>query len=147
MFLRLKVNGPLGWDDTACGIATIFGVTQSCVTLAAVHEGLGHTQDNLSTEQLDLLFILFWIGNQFYIAAMACATLSISLLICRIAWARHHLVLGYSIAGAIESYRQSEAVRRRSLDDEEEGKERARATIQQTTEVEVYYEKAGPAGN
>ena len=79
----------------------IFGIAQSCVTLAAVRSGLGHEQDKISSEQFNLFFILIWIGNQFYIAAMACAMLSISLLICRIASARHHLVLGYSIAAII----------------------------------------------
>ncbi|KAF7194159.1 hypothetical protein HII31_04515, partial [Pseudocercospora fuligena] len=120
----------------------MFGIAQSCVTFAAVREGLGHEQDKISTEQFDLFFILIWIGNQFYIAAMACAMLSISLLICRIASARHHLVLGYSIAVSA-----AEAARRRSLDDEDEGRERVKAAIQQTTEVEVYYEEAGPAEN
>lgn len=41
----------------------------------------------------------------------------------------------------------AEAARRRSLDDEDEGKERVKAAIQQTTEVEVYYEEVGPIEN
>lgn len=27
IFLRLKVNGPLGWDDVACGLATVWTVS------------------------------------------------------------------------------------------------------------------------
>ncbi|KXS96314.1 hypothetical protein AC578_9381 [Pseudocercospora eumusae] len=42
----------------------------------------------------------------------------------------------------------AEAARRvRSSDDEEEGKERAKAAIQQTTEVQVQFEEAGPEEN
>jgi hypothetical protein len=42
LYLRYKLNGPIGNDDYAAILATSLGIAQSAVVLAGVHSGLGH---------------------------------------------------------------------------------------------------------
>ena len=41
LYLRYKLNGPIGNDDYAAILATSLGIAQSAVVLAGVHSGLG----------------------------------------------------------------------------------------------------------
>ena len=41
LYLRYKLNGPVGNDDYAAILATTLGVAQSAVVLVGVHSGLG----------------------------------------------------------------------------------------------------------
>ena len=53
LYLRYKLNGPIGNDDYAAILATTLGIAQSAVVLAGVHSGLGDRSsiDNESHEQ------------------------------------------------------------------------------------------------
>jgi hypothetical protein len=42
LYLRYKLNGPIGNDDYAAILATTLGIAQSAVVLAGVNSGLGH---------------------------------------------------------------------------------------------------------
>jgi hypothetical protein len=42
LYLRHKLNGPLGNDDYAAILATTLGIAQSAVVLAGVNSGLGY---------------------------------------------------------------------------------------------------------
>jgi len=42
LYLRYKLNGPIGNDDYAAILATSLGIAQSAVVLAGVHSGLGY---------------------------------------------------------------------------------------------------------
>lgn len=42
LYLRYKLNGPIGNDDYAAILATTLGIAQSAVVLAGVHSGLGN---------------------------------------------------------------------------------------------------------
>lgn len=42
LYLRYKLNGPIGNDDYAAILATSLGIAQSAVVLAGVNSGLGH---------------------------------------------------------------------------------------------------------
>lgn len=43
LYLRYKLNGPIGNDDYAAILATTLGIAQSAVVLAGVNSGLGST--------------------------------------------------------------------------------------------------------
>jgi hypothetical protein len=54
LYLRYKLNGPIGNDDYAAILATTLGIAQSAVVLAGVNSGLGrdgtvNDEDNGST--------------------------------------------------------------------------------------------------
>ncbi|KJY01063.1 hypothetical protein TI39_contig304g00009 [Zymoseptoria brevis] len=91
LFLRLQISGPLGWDDAACGAATIFGISWSSVILLAVHHGLGQPQETLTAIDVAESYVLFWISRQFYALATGCSILSVTFFIMRITQTRHHL--------------------------------------------------------
>lgn len=54
LYLRYKLNGPIGNDDYAAILATSLGVAQSAVVLAGVNSGLGHydAADDGSRDQI-----------------------------------------------------------------------------------------------
>lgn len=53
LYLRYKLNGPIGNDDYAAILATTLGIAQSAVVLAGVNAGLGRrdTGDDESQDQ------------------------------------------------------------------------------------------------
>ncbi|GIZ41192.1 hypothetical protein CKM354_000450600 [Cercospora kikuchii] len=97
-FLRTKVNGPFGRDDTACLAATILGVAQSITTLVAIHYGLGYHAYALSMFSFDRVFLCTWIAEQLYILSEGAALLSISFLIQRITLLRKHHRICFTVA-------------------------------------------------
>lgn len=53
LYLRCKLNGPVGNDDYAAILATGLGIAQSALVLASVHSGLGKNQSSLWDEFVD----------------------------------------------------------------------------------------------
>ncbi|KAF2771481.1 hypothetical protein EJ03DRAFT_349494 [Teratosphaeria nubilosa] len=98
-FIRLKINGPLGCDDYACSVATVFAVAHSIVTLCEIAFGFGNRKtdgSSLFSEQVGP-----YVTNMLYTIAITFSSLSISYLIARVvSKVRHKKVLAYLIIGA-----------------------------------------------
>lgn len=73
------------------------GISQSTLTLVAVHFGLGYHQNHLSRLYLEKNTIVLWVAEQFYILTTAATMISISCLICRITPVRRHHIIGWTI--------------------------------------------------
>lgn len=97
-FLRLKVNGPFGWDDAACAAATFFAIAFSSMTLIDVSFGLGRDVAKVPHFHRNTFYLLLWIQNMLYMLAACFAQASVAFLIARIAKVRMHLVLAYGLA-------------------------------------------------
>ncbi|KAF2164777.1 hypothetical protein M409DRAFT_24682 [Zasmidium cellare ATCC 36951] len=97
-FLRMKVNGPFGWDDGACAAATIFGTSFSTIALVDVSYGLGEDIEHVANFHRNTFFLLLWCQSMLYMFASCFAQVSVAFLICRIAKVRMHLVLAYGLA-------------------------------------------------
>jgi hypothetical protein len=50
LYLRCKLNGPIGNDDYAAILATCLGIAQSALVLASVNSGLGRQQSSIQNE-------------------------------------------------------------------------------------------------
>jgi hypothetical protein len=50
LYLRCKLNGPIGNDDYAAILATSLGIAQSALVLASVNSGLGKQQSSIRNE-------------------------------------------------------------------------------------------------
>lgn len=52
LYLRLKLNGPVGKDDYAAMVATTLGIAQSALVIASADAGLGNLADAEDEKQL-----------------------------------------------------------------------------------------------
>lgn len=84
LFVRLKIRGPFGWDDTLCTIATILAIINSSIVIRQSHYGLGQHIGTLSPALIEKQQLLSWIAGLLYILALCFAMLSICCLIIRI---------------------------------------------------------------
>ncbi|GAB7361743.1 hypothetical protein MBLNU230_g1790t1 [Neophaeotheca triangularis] len=101
LYLRLKINGPMGSDDYTCIAATAVGVIQSCTVLGEAHVGLGRHAEDLSARQFRNYIIMVWVHAQLYLIVMALSKISVCLLIVRMTKTPKHLYAAYtSIAGS-----------------------------------------------
>lgn len=119
LYLRLKINGPMGSDDYTCIAATVrdiqfkqlrqailtcheaVGVIQSCTVLGEAHVGLGRHAEDLSARQFRNYIIMVWVHAQLYLIVMALSKISVCLLIVRMTKTPKHLYAAYtSIAGS-----------------------------------------------
>lgn len=98
VFLRLKVNGPFGLDDAACGATTFVGVVHSTLTLYQIRLGLGQHADELSVSAVIELRLWSWINNLLFILALAVSMLSVCFLIARIIGRQRKVWVAYGIA-------------------------------------------------
>lgn len=98
LFVRLKIHGPLGWDDYHSAIATIFGIINSSITISQVHFGLGRHVDQIPIPHRHRQFLLAWVANLFYILALCFTLLSVCCLIIRIVRYTSQSWLAQSIA-------------------------------------------------
>ncbi|CZT20697.1 uncharacterized protein RCC_06555 [Ramularia collo-cygni] len=99
LFLRLKISGPLGWDDATCAAATLFGVAESCTALLAVHYGLGIPQNEIG--EFEPLYKLVWVAGQLYALSVGFSVLSITCFIARLTKTDQHQRIIHSIMIAI----------------------------------------------
>jgi hypothetical protein len=53
LYLRCKLNGPIGNDDYAAILATSLGIAQSALVLASVKSGLGRQHSNVRPDLID----------------------------------------------------------------------------------------------
>jgi hypothetical protein len=53
LYLRCKLNGPIGNDDYAAILATSLGIAQSALVLASVNSGLGRQHSTVRTDLVD----------------------------------------------------------------------------------------------
>jgi hypothetical protein len=53
LYLRCKLNGPIGNDDYAAILATSLGIAQSALVLASVNSGLGKHPSNIQDELIN----------------------------------------------------------------------------------------------
>jgi hypothetical protein len=98
LFIRLRIHGPLSWDDYCCAIATVLAVTQSSLAILGTRYGLGHRQDTLQTATVNRQRLLGWINNQFYLATLCFSMLSVCFLIVRVTKRTEQVRLAYAIA-------------------------------------------------
>ncbi|KAI6827879.1 hypothetical protein KC340_g9416 [Hortaea werneckii] len=84
IFLRLKVNGPLSWDDGCCIAATILACMHSVVTLLQLRYGLGRPAGTQHQTTINWSSFLLWLSGYFYYMAQALSILSVCLLLARI---------------------------------------------------------------
>ena len=99
IFIRLKINGPFGWDDITCAAATLVGITQSGLTLGQIGFGLG--QHDLSQADINSSSFLLWLSIFFYYLGSALSILSVCFLIARILKTQRTVWMAYGIAIAI----------------------------------------------
>ena len=98
LFIRLKINGPFGWDDIHCTIATVFGIINSCITITETHYGLGQSIRKVPPSDAYHLQLLSWVASLLYILALCFAMLSVCCLIIRIIQHTQHVWLARGIA-------------------------------------------------
>ncbi|KAI7080731.1 hypothetical protein KC327_g93 [Hortaea werneckii] len=84
LFLRLKVNGPLSWDDGCCIAATILACIHSVLTLLQLRYGLGRPAGTQPQTTINLSSFLLWLSGYFYYMAQALSMLSVCFLLARI---------------------------------------------------------------
>ncbi|KAK5713837.1 hypothetical protein LTR17_017412 [Elasticomyces elasticus] len=84
IFLRTKINGPFGWDDVACCVATFLGVLYSTICLTQIGFGLGRHSENVTPSMIRTSRILGWINSMIYNCGLSCSTLSMCFLIARV---------------------------------------------------------------
>ncbi|KAI6892539.1 hypothetical protein KC318_g12066 [Hortaea werneckii] len=84
IFLRLKVNGPLSWDDGCCIAATILACIHSFLTLLQLRYGLGRPAGTQHQTTINWSSFLLWLGGYFYFMAQALSILSVCFLLARI---------------------------------------------------------------
>ncbi|KAI7467974.1 hypothetical protein KC351_g13834 [Hortaea werneckii] len=84
LFLRLKVNGPLSWDDGCCIGATILACIHSVLTLLQLRYGLGRPAGTQPQTTINLSSFLLWLSGYFYYMAQALSMLSVCFLLARI---------------------------------------------------------------
>lgn len=53
LYLRCKLNGPIGNDDYAAILATSLGIAQSALVLASVKSGLGRQHTSVQDDLID----------------------------------------------------------------------------------------------
>ena len=121
LYLRYKLNGPIGNDDYAAILATTLGIAQSAVVLAGVHSGLGHrsTIDDESHDQTTIKVIKFfsclkkrpltiltitaeqigYAATLLYLSATYVSRASSCLLYIRLTSTRSHLVAAFAGLG------------------------------------------------
>ncbi|KAI6842430.1 hypothetical protein KC340_g1906 [Hortaea werneckii] len=100
LFLRLKVNGPLSWDDGCCIGATILACIHSVLTLLQLRYGLGRPAGTQPQTTINLSSFLLWLSGYFYYMAQALSMLSVCFLLARIVWHRKMAWGCYGIAVA-----------------------------------------------
>ncbi|KAJ6446908.1 C2H2 type zinc finger containing protein [Purpureocillium lavendulum] len=93
LYIRLNINGPFGFDDAAASFATVIGILQSSVTLVAVRNGLGKSQDLLSADELDTALKFNYAAGLLYIVAICGSKCAMFLLIARLTRQSQHLSL------------------------------------------------------
>ncbi|GAB1734190.1 hypothetical protein NU195Hw_g6690t1 [Hortaea werneckii] len=84
LFLRLKVNGPLSWDDGCCIAATILACIHSVLTLLQLRYGLGRSAGMQPQTTINWSSFLLWLSGYFYYMAQALSMLSVCFLLARI---------------------------------------------------------------
>ncbi|RMY44908.1 hypothetical protein D0865_10255, partial [Hortaea werneckii] len=84
IFLHLKVNGPLSWDDGCCIAATILACIHSVLTLLQLRYGLGRSAGTQHQTTINWSSFLLWLSGYFYYMAQALSILSVCLLLARI---------------------------------------------------------------
>lgn len=84
IFLRLKVNGPLSWDDGCCIAATILACMHSVLTLLQLRYGLGRPAGTQHQTTINWSSFLLWLSGYFYYMAQALSILSVCFLLARI---------------------------------------------------------------
>ncbi|KAJ6437098.1 restless-like transposase [Purpureocillium lavendulum] len=93
LYIRLNINGPFGLDDAAASFATVMGILQSAVTLVAVRNGLGKSQDLLSADELDAALKFNYAAGLLYIVAICGSKCAMFLLISRLTRQSQHMSL------------------------------------------------------
>ncbi|KAI7239906.1 hypothetical protein KC330_g1647 [Hortaea werneckii] len=84
IFLCLKVNGPLSWDDGCCIAATILACIHSFLTLLQLRYGLGRSAGTQHQTTINWSSFLLWLSGYFYYMAQALSILSVCFLLARI---------------------------------------------------------------
>ncbi|KAK5701539.1 hypothetical protein LTR97_004354 [Elasticomyces elasticus] len=84
VFLRTKINGPFGWDDFACCVATFLAVLYSTICLTQIGFGLGRHSEDVSASMIRTSRILGWVNSMIYNCGLSCSTLSMCFLIARV---------------------------------------------------------------
>lgn len=98
LFIRLKIHGPFGWDDTHCTIATVSAIIQSWITIAQTRFGLGSHHANIPHSIEERQLILGWAAGFFYYAALCFSMLSVCFLLVRITKRTDQVRIAYGIA-------------------------------------------------
>lgn len=101
IFLRLRVNGPVGKDDLACGAATAATITYSSFAVAEVGLGYGSTQRHLSAHARETVLIVGWVASFFFWLASGLSKVSACFLVARMTETKEHLVVIYSVLSAV----------------------------------------------
>ncbi|KAJ2973386.1 hypothetical protein NQ176_g6639 [Zarea fungicola] len=103
LFIRLRIAGPFGWDDTFAVIATFIGSCQTAVVLYAAREGLGVRHNEGYLNDVESALKAYFASTLMYIAAICPAKASMSLLISRVSRqaAGRHSIATNTVTGLI----------------------------------------------
>ncbi|KAI7376679.1 hypothetical protein KC336_g19716 [Hortaea werneckii] len=104
LFLRLKVNGPLSWDDGCCIGATILACMHSVLTLLQLRYGLARPAGTQPQTTINWSSFLLWLSGYFYYMAQALSMLSVCFLLARIVRHRKMAWGCYGIAVATAAW-------------------------------------------
>ncbi len=101
LFIRLRIYGPLGWDDLFCGLATLFACANSTLNIIQCFSfGLGRDVDTLSSQVVEKQRLFAWTVNQIYLVALCLSMLSVCFLLARVTQRTAQVRLAYAIAAS-----------------------------------------------
>ncbi|KAI9038419.1 uncharacterized protein KD926_010837 [Aspergillus affinis] len=84
LYMRLALNGPLGWDDLAAFVGGAFGIANVGVIMKGVSYGLGQSAQSATVEQLTNEGKTLLAADILFIAGHCGAKLSVCLLLKRL---------------------------------------------------------------
>jgi len=100
LFLRLKVNGPFGRDDWACGASTLAGILYSFLAIAQV--GLGFAgPHHLTPHRQNTILIIGWVAQFPFIFASGMSKVSACFLVARMTETKEHLAVIYGVLSSV----------------------------------------------
>lgn len=99
LYLRYKLNGPIGNDDYAAILATTLGIAQSAVVLAGVNSGLGSRGLSVDESLEQTTVKIGYAATLLYLLATYVSRASSCLLYIRLTSTRSHLVAAFAGLG------------------------------------------------
>lgn len=101
LFLRLKVNGPFGRDDWACGAATFAAILHSFLMVVQVGLGFAGPHHHLTASRQNVILIVGWVAQFPFMFASGMSKVSACFLVARMTETKEHLAVIYGVLSSV----------------------------------------------